>query len=217
MKKSFLIVGLGRFGASLALELCALGHEVLALDIRGEAVQPLADRVTHAVVGDARDPDVLSSIGARNFDCAVVAAGGDLGISALITLNLKELQGPKVVGKANSEVHAKVLKKIGADLVVFPELEMALRLAHSLASSDILNFIELSDEYSIVERMVPREWVGKSIVQLDIRAKWKLTVIAVRTGEKMNVAPDRDFVFQSEEDCLVVLGHNKDIDRLERI
>ena len=217
MKKSFLIVGLGRFGASLALELCALGHEVLALDIRGEAVQPLADRVTHAVVGDARDPDVLSSIGARNFDCAVVAAGGDLGISALITLNLKELQGPKVVGKANSEVHAKVLKKIGADLVVFPEREMALRLAHSLASSDILNFIELSDEYSIVERMVPREWVGKSIVQLDIRAKWKLTVIAVRTGEQMNVAPDRDFVFQSEEDCLVVLGHNKDIDRLERI
>lgn len=217
MKKSFLIVGLGRFGTSLALELCALGHEVLALDIRGEAVQPLADRVTHAVVGDARDPDVLSSIGARNFDCAVVAAGGDLGISALITLNLKELQGPKVVGKANSEVHAKVLKKIGADLVVFPEREMALRLAHSLASSDILNFIELSDEYSIVERMVPREWVGKSIVQLDIRAKWKLTVIAVRTGEKMNVAPDRDFVFQSEEDCLVVLGHNKDIDRLERI
>ena len=217
MKKSFLIVGLGRFGASLALELCALGHEVLALDIRGEAVQPLADRVTHAVVGDARDPDVLSSIGARNFDCAVVAAGGDLGISALITLNLKELQGPKVVGKANSEVHAKVLKKIGADLVVFPEREMALRLAHSLASSDILNFIELSDEYSIVERMVPREWVGKSIVQLDIRAKWKLTVIAVRTGEKMNVAPDRDFVFQSVEDCLVVLGHNKDIDRLERI
>lgn len=217
MKKSFLIVGLGRFGASLALELCALGHEVLALDIRGEAVQPLADRVTHAVVGDARDPDVLSSIGARNFDCAVVAAGGDLGISALITLNLKELQGPKVVGKANSEVHAKVLKKIGADLVVFPEREMALRLAHSLASSDILNFIELSDEYSIVERMVPREWVGKSIVQLDIRAKWKLTVIAVRTGEKMNVAPDRDFVFRSEEDCLVVLGHNKDIDRLERI
>ena len=217
MKKSFLIVGLGRFGASLALELCALGHEVLALDIRGEAVQPLADRVTHAVVGDARDPDVLSSIGARNFDCAVVAAGGDLGISALITLNLKELQGPKVVGKANSEVHAKVLKKIGADLVVFPERGMALRLAHSLASSDILNFIELADEYSIVERMVPREWVGKSIVQLDIRAKWKLTVIAVRTGEKMNVAPDRDFVFQSEEDCLVVLGHNKDIDRLERI
>ena len=122
-----------------------------------------------------------------------------------------------MVGKANSEVHAKVLKKIGADLVVFPEREMALRLAHSLASSDILNFIELSDEYSIVERMVPREWVGKSIVQLDIRAKWKLTVIAVRTGEKMNVAPDRDFVFQSEEDCLVVLGHNKDIDRLERI
>ena len=166
--KSFLIVGLGRFGASLAQELCEQGHEVLALDVLPERVQAVADHVTHAVVGDARDPEVLSGVGARNFDCAVVAAGSDVGTSALITMNLKELNGPRVVGKANSSVHRKVLEKIGADLVVFPEQEMALSLARRLINGDIVNFIELSNEYSIVERTLPESWVGKSIVDLNI-------------------------------------------------
>ena len=214
--KSFLIVGLGRFGASLAQELCEQGHEVLALDVLPERVQAVADHVTHAVVGDARDPEVLSGVGARTFDCAVVAAGSDVGTSALITLNLKELNGPRVVGKANSSVHRKVLEKIGADLVVFPEQEMALSLARRLINGDIVNFIELSNEYSIVERTLPESWVGKSIVALNIRAKWKLTVIAVRRGDAMTIAPGGDFVFQSPEDCLVVLGRNSDIERLER-
>ena len=214
--KSFLIIGMGRFGASLAAELCSLGHEVLAVDLEPDRVQAVADQVTHSAVGDARDPEVLRSLGARNFDCAVVACGTDLGSSTLITLNLKELGGPRVVGKANSLVHSKVLEKIGADLVVFPEQEEALRLARRLADGDILNFIELSDEYSIVERLIPPEWVGRSIVELDIRARWKLTVIAVRQGEKMTIAPSRDFVFRDEGDCAVVLGRNEDIERLER-
>lgn len=215
--KNFLIIGLGRFGTSLAQELCAQGNEVLAIDIQSERVQAVAEQVTYAVVGDARDPEVLSSVGARNFDCAVVAAGGDVGTSALITLNLKELGGPRVVSKANSLVHSKVLEKIGADLVIFPEQEMALRLARRLENGDILNYIELSDEYSIVERTLPSSWVGKSIMELNIRAKWKLTVIAVRRKESMTIAPGGDFVFQSPEDCLVVLGRNSDIDRLERL
>ena len=111
----------------------------------------------------------------------------------------------------------KVLEKIGADLVIFPEQEMALSLARRLINGDILNFIELSDEYSIVERTLPDSWVGKSIVELNIRARWKLTVIAVRRGEEMTIAPGGDFVFQSPEDCLVVLGRNSDIERLERV
>ena len=193
--KNFLIVGLGRFGTALAQELCEQGHEVLAVDILPERVQAVADQVTYAVV----------------------AAGGDVGTSALITLNLKELNGPRVVGKANSLVHRKVLEKIGADLVIFPEQEMALSLARRLINGDILNFIELSDEYSIVERTLPDSWVGKSIVELNIRARWKLTVIAVRRGEEMTIAPGGDFVFQSPEDCLVVLGRNSDIERLERV
>lgn len=215
--KNFLIIGLGRFGTSLAQELYAQGNEVLAIDNRSERVQAVADQVTYAVVGDARDPEVLSSVGARNFDCAVVAAGGDVGTSALITLNLKELGGPRVVSKANSTVHRKVLEKIGADLVIFPEQEMAITLARRLENGDILNYIELSDEYSIVERTLPGSWVGKSIVELNIRARWKLTVIAVRRRDAMTIAPGGDFVFDSPEDCLVVLGRNSDIERLEHL
>lgn len=113
-------------------------------------------------------------------------------------------------------VHRKVLEKIGADLVIFPEQEMAIRLARSLANGDILNFIELSDEFSIVERLVPEDWVGKSILELDIRAKWRVTVIAVRRGERMTISPGRDYVFQAQDDCMVILGSNADIDRLER-
>ncbi len=215
--KNFLIIGLGRFGTSLAQELCSQGHEVLAMDILPERVQAVADQVTCAVAGDARDPEVLAGVGARNFDCAVVAASTDIGTSALITLNLKELGGPRVVSKANSMVHSKVLEKIGADLVVFPEQEMALSLARRLVNGDILNYIELSDEYSIVERTLPESWVGKSIVELNIRAKWKLTVIAVRRKDHMTIAPGGDFVFQGTEDCLVVLGRNSNIERLERL
>ena len=215
--KSFLVIGLGRFGTSLACELCALGHEVMAVDLREERVQEVAGSVTHAAAGDARDPEVLRALGARNFDCAVVSAGDDVGTSALIVLNLKELGVPQVVGKARSAVHHRVLEKIGADRVVFPEQEMALRLALSLANGDILNFIELSREYSIVERRIPGEWIGKSIRELNIRAKWKVNVIAVRRGEEMTVSPDGDYVFQRQDDCVVVLGRSGDLDRLERI
>ena len=154
--KSFLVIGLGRFGSALAQELCAQGNEVMALDLREDRVQAAADLVTRAAAGDARDPEVLRALGARNFDCAVVAFSADVGDSALITLNLKELGVGKVVSKASSAVHRKVLEKIGADQVVFPEQEMALRLARNLSNVDILNFLELSEDYSVVERRCPR-------------------------------------------------------------
>lgn len=215
--KSFLVIGLGRFGFSLAVELCAQGHEVLALDMRDDRIQAAADLVTRAAAGDARDPEVLHALGARNFDCAVVATSSDVGDSALITLNLKELGVPRVVSKANSAVHRKVLEKIGADQVVFPEQEMALRLARNLSNVDVLNFIELSADYSIVERRCPRQWQGKSIRELDIRAKYHINVIAVRQEEKdMMIAPGGDYRFETE-DNLVVLGTNEDIERMEKL
>lgn len=212
--KSFLVIGLGRFGSALAVELSKLGNEVLAVDARPERVQAVADLVTHSVTGDARDPEVLRTLGARNFDCAVVALAEDVGESALITMNLKDQGVPRVVSKANSAVHRKVLEKIGADLVVFPEQEMALRLAHNLANGDMLNFIDLSDEYSIAERRVPATWVGRSILELDIRPKYHITIIAVRRDSVMNISPNRDFVFQ-DGDSMVVLGGNYDIRKLE--
>lgn len=214
--KSFLVIGLGRFGTALAVELCAQGNEVLGMDVRPERIQAIADLVTHAVAGDARDPEVLRTLGARNFDCAVVAFSSDVGDSALITLNLKEMGVPRVVAKASSAVHRKVLEKIGADQVVFPEEERAQRLARSLDNGDILNYIELSEEYSMVEQLLPRTWAGSSIVALDIRAKYNLTIIAVRRGEDMTISPGRDFTFQTG-DCLVVLGRNSDIRRLEHL
>lgn len=212
--KSFLVIGLGRFGMSLALRLREQGHEVLGIDCRDEKVQAAAEFLTQAVAGDARDPEVLRTVGARNFDCAVVAFSSDVGDSALITLNLKEQGVVRVVSKAGSAVHRKVLEKIGADQVVFPEQEMALRLAHSLSNGDILNFIELSDEYSMVEQKVPQSWAEHSIVELNIRAKYRLTVIGVRRDGGMTISPGRDFVFQNG-DCMVVLGRNEDIRGLE--
>lgn len=215
--KSFLVIGLGRFGFSLAVELCMKGNEVLALDLRDDRVQAASELVTHAVAGDARDPEVLRALGARNFDCAVVAASADVGDSTLITLNLKEMGVPRVVSKANSAVHRKVLEKIGADQVVFPEQEMALRLARNLSNVDILNFIELSKDYSVVERRCPAQWQGKSIKELNIRAQYHLNVVAVRNEKgEMTVSPGGEYVLQ-EGDCLVVLGGNSNIERMEKL
>lgn len=214
--KSFLVIGLGRFGMALAQRLCSQGNEVMGMDIRTERVQACAEQLTQTVVGDARDPEVLRAVSAHSFDCAVVAFSADVGDSALITLNLKELGVSQVVSKASSEVHRKVLEKIGADRVVFPEQEMALRLARSLDNGDILNVIELSDEYSMVEQLLPKSWIGHSIVQLNIRAEYHLSIIAVRREKDVTISPGGDFTFQAG-DCLVVLGRDRDIRRLEQI
>ncbi len=215
--KTFVVIGLGRFGGAVATELCSLGHEVLAIDADPEKVQKTVDLVTHAVSGDARDANVLRALGVRNYDCAIVATGNDVGNSALITLNLKEIGVKQVVCKAQSHVHRKVLEKIGADRVVFPEHEMGLKLAQGLSSSNVLNFIELSDDFGIVELAVPRSWVGKSIRTLDVRARHHVNIIAVRgaSGE-LDVAPGGDYALASGE-MLVALGRTEYINLLHSL
>lgn len=216
--KTFLVIGLGRFGSSVATELCALGNEVLAVDTHEDLVQAAAANVTHAVTADARDPEVLRALAVRNFDCAVVAVGGEIGNSALITLNLKELGVKKVVCKASSHTHRKVLEKIGADRVVFPEHEMGNKLAHALSSSSVLNFIELSDDTSIVEVPVPDMWVGKSIRELDVRNTYGVNIIALRRGEKQKfvIAPGGDAALASD-DVIVALGLDKNINAIQKL
>lgn len=207
--KSYVVIGLGRFGTAVATELCAQGSEVLAIDNDRANVQAVADLVTHAVAADARDPSVLKSLGVRNFDCAVVAVGGDVGGSALITLLLKEQGVPEVVCKAKSHVHRRVLEKIGADKVVFPEHEMGVKLAQSLTHSNILNFIELSDQYGIVEVKVPRQWQGMTLKEVDVRRNFRVNIVAIRddvTGEMM-VAPGGDYVMR-DTDTLFLLGED---------
>ena len=214
--KSFVIIGLGRFGTAIASELTALGHEVLAVDVDEERVQQVADHVTHAVTGDGRNIEVLRALGVRNFDCVVVAMGSDVGNSALITLNLKELGVKEVICKAQSHVHSRVLEKIGADRVVFPEYEMGAKLAQGLSSSNVLNFIELSEDYGILELSAPQSWQGKSLRELDVRNRHHVNVIAIRKNGELNVAPSPDLPLESG-DQVVALGRYEDINLLHEV
>lgn len=203
--KSYMVIGLGRFGSEVARRLCQLGCEVLAMDTRGDLVQQLSGSVTQAVVGDAQDKEILRSLGARDFDCAIVAIGGDLGASVLVTMNLKELGVPCVVCKAHDETHRRVLQKLGADKVVIPEQENAHRLARSLSCPNVLDYIELSDEYGIMEVPAPRKWYGLSLKELDIRAKFGINIIAVKRDGAISAFPAGDYRFV-ENDVIVVLG-----------
>lgn len=214
--QTYVVIGLGRFGFATAARLFSVGNEVLAIDQDPELVQKISGSVTHAVVADARDASVLKTIGVGECDCAVVAIGEDLASSILITLALKDLGIKKVVCKAKSEIHKQALEKVGADRVVIPEREMAYKLAASLTSSDVLDFIELSEDYGIAEIAVPESWTGASIRQLDIRAKYGVNILAVRRPDgSLQVSPPPDLVF-SKASVAVILGSNEQIARMQK-
>ena len=214
--KSYIVIGLGLFGAEVARKLCQQGCEVLAMDIRSDLVLQVADDVTHAVVGDAQDKDVLKSLGAGNFDCAIIAIGDDLAASVLTIMNLKELEVPYIVCKAHDETHRRVLEKLGADRVVIPECEFAGRLARSLASHNVLDYIELSPDYGILEVPAPKSWIGKSLRDLNVRAKLGVNIIAVESGKATYVSPPAEYqVFKG--DVMVVLGDNKSLEAVQNL
>ncbi len=214
--KSYVVIGLGRFGSSLARQLCKLGAEVLALDVKGDLVQQVASEVTHAVVGDAQDKEVLRALGVRNMDCAVIAIGDNLAASVLITMNLKELGVPFIVCKAHDETHQKVLEKLGVDRVVIPEQEYAQRLARTLNSHNVLDYIELSEDFGILDVPAPAAWIGKTLRELNIRAKLGVNIIAVENGGKTNVSPSADYTVQSG-DTMVVLGDNVSLEKVQKL
>ena len=214
--KSYVVVGLGRFGTEAAKRLCELGCEVLAVDQNSELVQQISENVTQAVVADARDKGVLRALGVADFDCAIVAIGGSLGDSVLATMNLKELGVPYVVCKAHDETHRQVLTKLGADRVVIPEQEQAGRLARSLSSPNVLEYIELSDDYGIIEVPAPAKWVGKSLKDLNVRAKLGVNIIAVKQDESINVSPGADYAI-AEGDVMVVLGDTNALNAVQKL
>ena len=214
--KSYIIIGLGRFGQTLARQLCTLGAEVLALDKRGDLVQQVADDVTHAVVGDGQDKEVLRALGARNFDCAIIAIGSNLAASVLTAMNLKELGVPYIICKAHDETHRKVLEKLGVDRVIIPEQENAQRLARSLNSHNVLEYIELSEDYGILEIPAPKSWVGKTIKELNVRAKLGVNIIAVENDKKTNVSPSADYQIVPG-DVMVVLGDNYALEAVQKL
>lgn len=214
--KSYIVIGLGRFGQTLARQLCMLGAEVLALDVHNDLVQQVAEDVTHAVVADAQDKDVLRALGVRDFDCAIVAIGTDLASSVLTVMNLKELGVPYVICKAHDETHRRVLEKLGVDRVVIPEQENAARLARSLNSHNVLDYIELSEDYGILEYPTPAGWVGKTLKELNVRAKLGVNIIAVESGGKTNVSPAADYKIQ-EGDILAILGDNYSLEAVQKL
>ena len=214
--KSYIVIGLGRFGQTLARQLCALGAEVLAIDKRGDLVQQVADDVTHAVVGDGQDKEVLRALGARNFDCAIIAIGSNLASSVLTAMNLKELGVPYVICKAHDETHRKVLEKLGVDRVVIPEQENADRLAKSLSSTNVLDYIVLSNEYGIIEVPVPKVWVGKSLKELNVRAKLGINILAIKHDGMTDVSPAADYVLSGDA-IMLVLGNTKALDAVQKL
>ena len=214
--KSYIVVGLGRFGFEAAKRLYELGCDVLAIDNNHDLVQQISNHVTQAVVGDARDKDVLKALGATDFDCGIVAIGNSLGDSVLATMNLKELGIPYVVCKAHDETHRQVLMKLGADKVVIPEQEQANRLARNLTSPNVLEYIELSDAFGIIEVPAPARWVGKSLKQLNVRAHLGVNIIAVKQGSDINVSPGADYEI-GQDDIMVVLGDTAALNAVQKL
>jgi len=214
--KSYVVIGMGRFGSEVARRLYELGCEVLAIDSNSELVQHISSDVTHAVTADARDKEVLRALGVKDFECAVVAIGDDLAASVLVTMNVKELGVGHVVCKAHDETHRQVLVKLGADRVVIPERENAARLARSLSSHNVLDYIELSDEYGIIEVPAPKSWIGKSLKELNVRAKLGVNILAFKHGKQINVSPNADYAIM-EGDIMVILGDTAALQKVQNL
>ncbi len=215
MKKDFAVIGLGTFGGSICKELSKMGMEVLAIDKDEHIVADYSRIATQAVVADAEEEQVLRELGIWNFDHVIVAIGNDIQSSILITIMLKELGVKKVTAKALNDIHEKVLRKVGADHVVHPERDMGRRLAHNLISSNVLEYLALSDKYSIVELQVNGPIVGRSLIDLNVRARYGINVVAIKRNEDLIVSNVAEEMLR-ENDILIAIGSDEDIARFEK-
>lgn len=213
-KKQFVVIGLGRFGSSIAKTLYSLGNDVLAIDPDEETIQGIADNVTHAVQADGTDEHSLRALGIGNFDVAVVTIGSSVQASIMTALLVKDLGAKKILAKAHSELHAKVLKKIGVDRVIFPERDMGVRVAHNLVATNILDYIELSPDYSIAEIVSAAEWEGKSLQELNMRTKYGINVMALKRNNEINISPTAEDIIQAG-DIIVAIGGVDELNELE--
>ncbi|MEA4998312.1 MAG: TrkA family potassium uptake protein [Candidatus Limiplasma sp.] len=212
--RQYLVLGLGRFGESLAKSLTKMGHEVLAIDSDAELVEHIAPHVTQAIQINATDEGALQELGVRNFDAAIVSIGQNMRDSILVCVLLKELGVPYLIAKATDELHAKVLRKVGVDRVIFPERDMGMRLAKALHTPNVLELIDLSDDYQLMETILPQTWVGETIVGLDVRNRFGVIILAIHRGGQFIVSPQPSFGFEAG-DILLVLGKKDDIDSLQ--
>lgn len=215
MKKEFVVIGLGRFGGSIVRELIEQGADVMAIDKFADRVDEFASIATQAIVADTTDESVLKSLGIRNFEHVIVAIGEDIQSSILTTLMLKEIGVNKITVKAQNDYHEKVLRKIGADQVVHPERDMGIRIANNIMTNNVLDYLELSDEHSIMEIKANEILAGSTLIDLDIRAKYGINIVAIKRGAEILVSPQADEEIQIN-DVLIVIGADADIIRFEK-
>ncbi|MCX7784734.1 MAG: TrkA family potassium uptake protein [candidate division WOR-3 bacterium] len=229
MAKSFVVIGLGRFGSSIARALAEKGFEVMVIDSDENEVREFAELVTHSFVLDATDERALKDIGVADVDVAIVSVGQNIDTSILITLILKELGVKQVIVKAVNDRHGKILQRIGADKVIYPEREVATRLAESFFSTKIFDYIELSPIHSIIEIAAPKQFIGKTLKQIGLREKYNVTVIAIKRKipiitekgtpdfkEDVIIGPGAEDEI-SEGDILTILGKYEDLEKIERM
>ncbi len=215
MKKQYAIMGMGKFGYYLGKELKKMGHEVAAIDIDPKVTDDLGDDFDYVMNADCMDEGVLNNVGVDNYDVIVVAIG-EVQASVMVTLRLKEMGVSRVVSRANSDIHAKLLTKIGADKVVFPERDTGIRIAHGLASSNILEAIELSQNHSMIELGVTDDWEGKTLMKVDFRKKWGVNIIGIRQSDgSLNISPRADDIL-NKDSVLIIIGEDAAINKLER-
>ena len=213
--KSYVVIGLGRFGIELATRLYACGEEVMVIDRNPMLIDKIADQVTRAVAADAREPDVLKNLGVENFDRAVVAVGSDLAAASLITINLKSLNVPFIMCKAHDDTYKSILEKLGADKVIIPEREVADKLALGLTRAGVMEYIELSSEFGIVEMTPIPDWIGKTIRELELRTRYGVNVIAVRKDGTIRIPPDIDTPVE-DNTIMVMLGKYEMFENLKK-
>ena len=213
MKSSILVIGLGRFGTAAARELEQLGHEVLAIDRNEGVINDIAPDVTHAVQLDASDEEALRSVGAGEFEYAVIAISGATEASIFATMALKNLGVGHVIAKAATALHGKILERVGADRVVYPEREMGTRVAHSLAIPSVIDYLDVAPRFGIVKVRPPASFVGRSLKELDLPGRLQVSPIALRRVSEVTFNPHRDMVVAADDE-LILMGSD---DRLERI
>src|SRR5699024_2136043 len=215
MKRDYAVIGLGRFGGSICRELSDEGMDVLAIDKNEDKVNEYKNIASHAVIADSTDEATLKELGLKNIDHVIVAIGDNIQASILTTVILTDLGIKMITVKANNDYHEKILNKIGAHQVVHPERDMGRRIAHNIISNNILDYLELSDEHSIVEVKAGKRMLGKSLIDLDIRANYGCNVVAIKQGDDINVSPSADDIL-IENDVLIVIGADNDISRFEK-
>lgn len=212
-RKQYLIIGAGKFGYSLAKRLQDLNQEVMIIDKDESVVQKLSNEIDYIVEGDVNNEAVLEEIGAHNFDVVIISVGTDVQTSIMVALTLKEMGVKKIVAKATNDLHAKVLYRIGATRVVFPEQEMGYRVAQNLVNRNVLDFVHLSLDYTMVEIDVPVEWYGRSVLDIDIRKNYNLNIVAIKNDVDINIAISPNTVFHKGDTALVI-GLKSDAQKL---